>query len=442
MGVETTSSPEEWRDLAPEIAQFRARLDRLRRDPARPTETLWAELETAHEELRVAEEELRVQQEELDQLTDVYRTERWLHERLIAILPAAVVVTDGQGIIRTVNAAAAGLLRIRVDRLVRKPLFSYVEATDRSDLRQRLSRAVATGEGFHTTATVRPRSAEPFDVQLAATLSRDERSGTTQVTWVCLRGDGTVERAEDEQRLAQCLVELTRQAVDTSDTGTVLSRLARMCQRALSIQTWVSITVGSPTEPELVATDSRTAQAMDGAQMTAGEGPCSTAWEAGVTVTSDDVRADPRWPRLARRLDESRVNAVVAVPLAMGESTLGALNVYSDDPSLTDVSRVRSVELLGAVVAAMLQETDAKAELAAMAEGLREAMQSRAAIEQAKGMLMAMHGCSADDAFHMLLETSSRTNVKVRVLASRLVEEAAAKHASPDHGPRPEVSGD
>lgn len=97
-------------------------------------------------------------------------------------------------------------------------------------MRLLLSRAVAAGDGFRATATMRPRDAEPFDVELATTVARDER--TTQVTWVCLRGDsGAAGRRVEGQMLAQCLVELTRQAMDTDDTGTVLTRTSRMCQR-------------------------------------------------------------------------------------------------------------------------------------------------------------------------------------------------------------------
>lgn len=112
------------------------------------------------------------------------------------------------------------------------------------------------------------------------------------------------------------------------------------------------------------------------------------------------------------------------MPLTVGESRLGALNIYSDDPALVDEVRVHDAELLAAAIAALLQEADAKAELVALADNLQEAMRSRAAIEQAKGILMATHGCSADEAFHILTEASSRTNVKVQVIAARLVEEA------------------
>jgi hypothetical protein len=41
-------------------------------------------------------------------------------------------------------------------------------------------------------------------------------------------------------------------------------------------------------------------------------------------------------------------------------------------------------------------------------------------IEQAKGILMAQHGCGPEEAFDLLRQASQRFNVPVRVLAARL----------------------
>jgi AmiR/NasT family two-component response regulator len=56
------------------------------------------------------------------------------------------------------------------------------------------------------------------------------------------------------------------------------------------------------------------------------------------------------------------------------------------------------------------------------AEHLRTALTSRAVIDQAKGMLMAIRRISADDAFALLVEQSQRENVKLREVAERFVE--------------------
>ncbi|MBX9152100.1 ANTAR domain-containing protein [Rhodococcus qingshengii] len=49
------------------------------------------------------------------------------------------------------------------------------------------------------------------------------------------------------------------------------------------------------------------------------------------------------------------------------------------------------------------------------------ALNSSAAIDQAKGILMAVHRVDADTAFHMLVRTSQLTNTKLRVVAEELL---------------------
>ncbi|MGV0875397.1 PAS and ANTAR domain-containing protein [Mycolicibacterium sp. XJ879] len=63
-------------------------------------------------------------------------------------------------------------------------------------------------------------------------------------------------------------------------------------------------------------------------------------------------------------------------------------------------------------------QSDISAALSKMAEG-------RAVIEQAKGLLMAAYGISADRAFDILVWRSQETNIKVRELARRFVDEMA-----------------
>lgn len=59
-------------------------------------------------------------------------------------------------------------------------------------------------------------------------------------------------------------------------------------------------------------------------------------------------------------------------------------------------------------------------------ETLPELLESRAVIEQAKGMLMAVYRISADQAFRVLRWRSQETNVKLRALAKQLVAEVVA----------------
>jgi hypothetical protein len=69
------------------------------------------------------------------------------------------------------------------------------------------------------------------------------------------------------------------------------------------------------------------------------------------------------------------------------------------------------------------------AEVSAEVDQLREALTSRATIEQAKGMLMFERGIGPDDAFAVLVRASQQANVKVRDLARTMVERVRGRTA-------------
>ena len=62
-------------------------------------------------------------------------------------------------------------------------------------------------------------------------------------------------------------------------------------------------------------------------------------------------------------------------------------------------------------------------------------LDSMPVVEQAKGILMAQHRCGPDEAFDLLRRASQRANVKVSVLAARMVEQIAAPE--PEGNPPP-----
>ena len=56
---------------------------------------------------------------------------------------------------------------------------------------------------------------------------------------------------------------------------------------------------------------------------------------------------------------------------------------------------------------------------------MQKAMESRAVIEQAKGIIMGDHRCAPDEAFAILTKLSQDTNRKLRDVAAALVTTAA-----------------
>ncbi|MGK3204412.1 GAF and ANTAR domain-containing protein [Amycolatopsis sp. MEPSY49] len=157
------------------------------------------------------------------------------------------------------------------------------------------------------------------------------------------------------------------------------------------------------------------------------EGPCvESAEPAGPAVAiSPDLADEPRWPRWAPAAAALGVRAVVSTALIPGPPTgrsIGALNVYSRSPNGLDEADRDVLLLLATHASLALAATDAVTRAELQTAHLRKAIDSRDVIGQAKGIIMARRGVSADEAFDVLRRTSQDLNVKLAELARTLAE--------------------
>jgi GAF domain-containing protein len=161
---------------------------------------------------------------------------------------------------------------------------------------------------------------------------------------------------------------------------------------------------------------------LDAHQYAVEEGPCLAALDNGQPYQLTLTNNDPRWPRFVDAMAGSGMKAMLAVPLTVRGRTLGALNLYSRTPtpfSAEDFSVAELYSGQAGVALANLEIHEAAVELAAQ---LRHALDSRAVIEQAKGMLMASRGIDGDRAFEVLVTASQRENRKLRDIAKTVVD--------------------
>ncbi len=156
-------------------------------------------------------------------------------------------------------------------------------------------------------------------------------------------------------------------------------------------------------------------------------GPTHLA-SAGRGVVVEDLEAsDPvtaAWNGLATRLvADFGIRSLAVLPLALGEGRTGVVALYGEQAgeAAREADRVRGYAVvLGPVLGGALREVLARTEAAQ----LREAMASRAVIEQAKGVLMHRERLDADAAFERLRRESMVRNERLRDVATALVEEA------------------
>ena len=145
-------------------------------------------------------------------------------------------------------------------------------------------------------------------------------------------------------------------------------------------------------------------------QVDAQEGPCFDCFQQGDTVVEAQLaHATHRWPRFAPRAVGAGFRSVHAFPLRSRHQVIGALNLFGDDAGGVDVEDVPVVQALADLATLGLLQERVIARSEARIQQLEGALTSRIVIEQAKGRIAQLHGCSPDEAFR-LLRTHCRNN--------------------------------
>lgn len=158
------------------------------------------------------------------------------------------------------------------------------------------------------------------------------------------------------------------------------------------------------------------------------EGPCITAAAERTPLHTGNVTADPRWPRFGPRVGRLGVHSVLSLPMLMPDGTVvGAINAYSRSRDTFDDHAIEVGQLFAAPAGLAVHNAQVLAQAQARAAQLQAALGSRAIVDQAIGIVRSRSGATAEEAFARLREVSQAENVKLTVVAERMVEEAVRR---------------
>jgi len=177
------------------------------------------------------------------------------------------------------------------------------------------------------------------------------------------------------------------------------------------------ITTQAPTDEQVGA--------IDRVQSEFAEGPCLDALAREDSVYIADLAGESaRWPAFAPRALELGAVSMLSFRLSSDSSPVTALNLYASTPSAFHAEDRLWGEVFASHAAIALAHATNNA-------GLSTALRSRDLIGQAKGILMERFDITDHEAFTMLVESSQRTNLKLREVA----------HWLAGHGPQRSSGG-
>ncbi|GAA2946668.1 ANTAR domain-containing protein [Streptomyces enissocaesilis] len=134
-------------------------------------------------------------------------------------------------------------------------------------------------------------------------------------------------------------------------------------------------------------------------------------WDSPVVRMEDIAACDGHGPVLT----ENGLRSALFLRLRGHQRRFSVLTLYSRKPSAFDDESVRVGRLFSAHLGIALDSVEVREQLA-------EAMHTRDVIGQATGILMGSMNIDASQAFDRLVRASQKGNVKLRDIASRIVE--------------------
>jgi GAF domain-containing protein len=219
-----------------------------------------------------------------------------------------------------------------------------------------------------------------------------------------------------------------------------LHRLCRAAARALPAS-GVGVSVMTDAgEQGLAAFSDENSELLEELQFTLGEGPCvdAFAFRRPVLTPELDLAVTTRWPAYTPVAYERGVRAVFAFPMQIGGARLGVMDVYRDSPgALEGPALTQAFAFTEVALTTLLDQQDGSREgdTAAVA-GM--AMDHRAELFQAQGMVMVQLGVNLAEAVVRLrayayAQDQPLRDVAREVVARSLTFEPDRPHHHPPH---------
>jgi GAF domain-containing protein len=218
--------------------------------------------------------------------------------------------------------------------------------------------------------------------------------------------------------------ELGRIKLSETDIDGVLNKIAGLAKRTIPGTDEVSVTLVRGKGAYTAAYTGEIAVALDEAQYRKGYGPCLDASASGASLSLPEMATESRWPDWAARAREAGVNSSLSIGLPIHETVSGALNIYALKPDTFDDDAIILAQTFAGYAAVALANAHLYDVTATLAQHMQAAMESRAVIEQAKGIIMGERRCTADEAFRIMSKLSQDSNRKLRDVAAALVTRA------------------
>ena len=233
------------------------------------------------------------------------------------------------------------------------------------------------------------------------------------------------DRPDRQTLTANTFVELIDTLVDDFDVIDVLTMLASRCVELLDAAAAGILLADASGHLRVMAASTEQIALLELFQVQNEQGPCMESFHTGRVIADANLTTGSPWPLFAAESLAAGYPSVCAVPLRLRDVILGCLNLFMTDPVALTAGDIELAQALADVASIAIIQDQAARDAAIREERLQHALNSRIAIEQAKGMLAEHGNVDMDEAFTRLRRFARNhnrglTEVAESVVAGRL----------------------
>ncbi|PZF58338.1 transcriptional regulator [Curtobacterium sp. MCSS17_008] len=226
-----------------------------------------------------------------------------------------------------------------------------------------------------------------------------------------------------ERRLIDAFLVATRTLVGDYDVVEMLQTLVDEVVETFGLDAAGITLANRERELEVVAATSTQTTLLELLQLESGEGPCVEAYASGSVRKAGSLEEMRRnWPGFAAAAEAAGFASVLSIPLRARDTVLGSMNLFRSSPGDLDERDLAAVRALTDVATITILQQRSADQAARAQEQLQQALDSRVAIEQAKGFLANTHRVDPDEAFALLRRWARSHNVLLQDAARGVTE--------------------
>jgi transcriptional regulator with GAF, ATPase, and Fis domain len=222
------------------------------------------------------------------------------------------------------------------------------------------------------------------------------------------------------RQLAERIADLAQLLLDDDASDGPLDQLTALALELIPGSTAAGVVAAGDTSWAFTASTAAVGD-LNRKQLQSGDGPVAEAILYGEARRIDDTRSEQRWPAVCSAVADAGFGSCLVLPLRTDRKPGGALAIYGQAPDAFAGSGHDIALLFAAQGGVAIRNAAAYRNCQQLVANLHAALEFRAVIEQAKGILVAEYGCHPEVAFKELSRLSQNTNRKVRDIAADLV---------------------